>query len=178
MPIELSARKTEQAARLLVPQGVLLLLLMLNMASLPVPYANGVKNQLVLMAVYYWAIYRPTLVPPLFCFLLGLTMDVLSGFPLGLNACVLVVIQWLVRDQRKFLIAQPYIVIWAVFGLVAFGAALMQWGLIGLRHLDWVDPLPILAGTMISLFLFPVITLLLAATHRFLPDPQRSFGAA
>ena len=176
MPIDLSARKAEQTARLLVPQGVLLGLLMLNMASLPLPYANGVKNHLVLMAVYYWAIYRPTLVPPVFCFLLGLAMDVLAGFPLGVNACVLVTVQWLVRDQRKFLIAQPYIVIWAVFGLVAAMATLLEWVLMGLRDWDWQDPLPPLTGTIISLFLFPVVTLLLAATHRILPDPVRVFG--
>jgi rod shape-determining protein MreD len=166
----------EHTARLLVPHLLLMALLILNMASLPLPYADAVKNHLVLMAVYYWAIYRPTLVPPFYCFLIGLAMDVVGGFPLGLNACVLVILQWLVRDQRKFLMGQPFIVIWAAFGLVALSASLMQWGLIGIRGWEWTQPLPLMAGTMISLFLFPFVTMLLVAAHRLLPVPPRTLG--
>lgn len=176
MAFEISARQIEQSARLAVPHLLLFALLILNMASIPLPYADSVKNHLVLMAVYYWAIYRPTLVPPFYCFAMGLAMDVLGGFPPGLNACVLVLLQWLVRDQRKFLMGQPFIVIWAAFGLVALTASLMQWGLIGLRGWQWTQPMPMVAGTMISLFLFPFITMLLVATHRMLPVPPRTLG--
>ena len=176
MAIDLSARKAEHTARLMVPQALLFLFLLLSVASLPLPHANEVKNQLVLMAIFYWAIYRPTLVPPFFCFFLGLAMDVLGGFPLGLNACILVLLQWLVRDQRKSLVGQPFFVIWAVFGLVALSAALMQWGLIGLQNMSWAKPMPVVAGTVISLFLFPFITMLLVFTHRLLPVPPRTYS--
>lgn len=173
MPIDLSLKKMEYTARLMVPQLLLFVLLLLNMASLPLPYADSVKKHLVLMAIYYWAIYRPTLIPPSVCFLAGLLMDVLGGFPPGLNALVLVLLQWIVRDQRKFLISQPYIVIWAVFGLVAASASVLQWALHGLHDMHWVALLPTLAGTAISLFLFPFVTLLLVCTHRFLPATGR-----
>jgi rod shape-determining protein MreD len=176
MALDLSARKAENTARLMVPQLLLLLLLLLNVAALPLPYADSIQAHLVLMAVYYWAIYRPTLVPPSLCFAVGLAMDVLGGFPLGLNALVLVMVQWLVRDQRKFLMGQAFIVIWAAFGLVALSVSLVQWGMDGLLTLQWVPVLPMLAGTMASLLLFPIVTMLLVATHRLLPVPPRIYS--
>ncbi len=173
MAVELSFQKAENGLRFLVPQVLLFVLLLLNMASLPLPHAAAIKTHFVLMAVYYWSIYRPGLVPPVLCFIAGIVMDVLGGFALGLNAFILIVVQWLVRDQRRFLMGQPYIVIWAVFGLVAFCATMAQWGLSGLSSdMRWPEPLPIVAGTMVSLFLFPVVTVLLMLTHRILPSSR------
>lgn len=160
--------------RLAVPQLLLFLLLILNLMALPIPYAGSVKPMLVMMAVYYWSIYRPTLVPPWLCFGVGLLMDILSGMPPGLNAGILVALQWLVRDQRRFLMGQPYITIWAVFGFVMLVTALAEWVLFGLA-LDWAPIMPVMAAVLLSLFLFPIVTLLLVFTHRLLPVPSRSY---
>ena len=168
-------RRMENIVRLMVPQALLILLLFLNMASVPLPYAGLVKAHFVLMAVYYWSIYRPGLVPPFLCFALGLAMDVIGGAALGLNALVFILVQWIVRDQRRFLMGQPYIVIWAIFGLVALCATVLQWGLNGLAGgMQWPELLPVIAGTMVSLPLFPLVTLILVLTHRLLPMPPRS----
>ncbi len=96
-------RKIQSTARLAIPLILLGLMILLGLLSLPVPYAGSARPALVLMAVYYWAIYRPTLVPPFLCFAAGLLTDILSGMPLGLNALVLVIVQWIVRSQRRFL---------------------------------------------------------------------------
>ncbi|MBU0800423.1 MAG: rod shape-determining protein MreD [Alphaproteobacteria bacterium] len=160
--------------RLAVPQLLLLLLLILNLMALPVPYAGPVKPMLVMMAVYYWSIYRPTLLPPWLCFIVGLLMDILSGMPPGVNAFILVALQWLVQDQRRFLMGQPYVTIWAVFGLVMGGAALAEWVLLGLV-LGWAALTPVLAAVLLSLFLFPFVTLLLVFTHRLLPVASRTY---
>lgn len=170
---DLTFRNAENAGRLMVPHLLLLALLLLNVVALPLLPTGAVKPQFVLMAVYYWAIYRPTLLPPSFCFMIGLLMDVLSGMPPGINALVLVMTQWLVRDQRRFMMGQPYSTIWAVFGLVSVLAICAQWGMYGLVHMHWSPLLPVLSGALISLFLFPFITLLLVAAHRMLPVASR-----
>lgn len=158
--------------RLAVPQILLLLLLTLNLMALPVPYAGSVKPMLVMMAVYYWAIYRPTLVPPWLCFAVGLTMDMLSGMPPGVNAFILVALQWVVRDQRRFLMGQPFITTWAVFGLIMAAVAFAEWVLFGLAR-GWTPAMPVVAAVLLSLFLFPLVSLLLVFTHRLLPVPSR-----
>lgn len=160
--------------RLAVPQLLLFVLLALNLMTLPIPYAGSVKPMLVMMAVYYWSIYRPTLVPPWLCFCVGLLMDILSGMPPGLNAFILVALQWLVRDQRRFLMGQPYITIWAVFGFVMTTTALIEWVLFGIAF-GWAPIIPVAAAVLLSLFLFPLVTLLLVFTHRMLPTASRTY---
>ena len=170
-----SSQRLESAVRLLVPQLLLVLLLLIGLASLPVPYFGAIKPQLVIMAIYYWAVYRPTLIPPLFCFLLGLTMDIIAGGVLGINAFILVIMQWIVRDQRRFLMGQPYITIWGVFALVIFLCSAAQWLLYSMAHGAWYPPLPAGLSALISFFLFPFVTLLLNLTHRILPEDTRPY---
>ena len=151
-------------------------MLLVNVVALPLLPVGAVKPPLVLMAVYYWAIYRPTLLPPSLCFAAGLLMDILSGMPLGINALVLVMTQWIVRDQRRFLMGQPYGTIWAVFGLVSVVSVFLQWGLYGLAQAHWAPILPALGGALLGLFLFPFVTLLLIITHRMLPVASRPYS--
>jgi len=174
---DFSVKNIERTARLSLPFFALLALFMLNVTALPLPSAmGGLKPQLVLMFVYYWAIYRPTLVPPVLCFALGLLMDILAGLPLGMNALILLVVQWLVKDQRRFLMGQPYITIWAVFGLIAGLAASVQWALYGMARLHWAELMPLALGVTASLFLFPFVTMLLIAVHRVLPVATRGYN--
>lgn len=168
-------RRIEETGRLLVPHFLLLGLMVINVIALPYFPAGAMKPQFVLMAVYYWAIYRPTLLPPFFCFVVGLLMDVLTGMTPGIYAFIFVLTQWVVRDQRRFLMGQPYSTIWAVFGLVAVLSIFVQWALYGLAHLHWGPLLPVFAGALLSMFLFPFVTLLLVITHRMLPVASRPF---
>lgn len=155
---------------------LLAFLFLLNLTAIPVPHAGLIKPHLVLMAIYYWAIFRPTLVPTWLCFVVGLLLDILSGMPPGLQAFILVLAQSLVRDQRKFLMAQPYISIWAIFGVVAAMAASVQWALFGLANeMQWSAPMPVAITVLVSLCLFPVVTMALIATHRFLSPSSRSY---
>ncbi len=168
-------RQLDYMARLIIPQILLAGLLCLSFVSVPLPAMGAVKPHLVLMAVYYWSIYRPTIVPPYLCFTLGLITDVIGSTPLGLNALILIVVRWIVSDQRRFLMGQPYISIWAVFVLVATVESFVQWVLLGLASgLHWVPLLPVAASALVSFFLFPFITLLLVFTHRLLPVASRA----
>ncbi len=166
---DLSFRKIENAGRLLVPQLLLLVLLLLNVVNLPFLPTGVAKPLFVLMAVYYWAIYRPTLIPPYYCFSIGLLIDVLTGAPPGITALVLVLTQWIVQDQRRFLMGQPYSTIWAVFGLVCAISIFVQWTLHGLIQFHWSPILPVLSEALVSMLLFPFVTMLLVITHRMLP---------
>lgn len=173
---DVSWKGIEKAMRLAVPQILLVLLLLLSFVSLPLPYLGAARPCLVLIAVYYWSIYRPTLVPPVLCFAMGIVMDVLSGGPMGLNALILVAVQWIVRGQRRFLMGQSYPTIWAVFAVILVFSALAQWGLYGLAHMQWPVLVPVAGSVILSLLMFPFITLLFVIIHRILPVASRTLG--
>lgn len=176
MAIDLSFKGLENALRLMVPMIFLAFLFMLSVVALPIPDIGHIKPAYILMTIYYWSIYRPTLMPPWICFLVGLLLDLLSNLTPGVNAVIFTLVQWVVRDQRQFLMGQPYIVIWFVFAFVTAIAHMMQWGMYGLVGLHWAPLLPVAISMAATFLLFPVISLILILIHRVLPDTQRVFS--
>lgn len=176
MAIDLTLKGIENGFRLLVPLALMAVLFLFSVTAFPWSGVGLIKPQLVLIAVYYWAIYRPTLVPPYLCFFLGLLIDVISGLPLGINAIILTLVQWVVRDQRKFLMAQAHITLWAVFILISFSALAIEWAMFGLVDGTWPPFMPIMLSCVATIFLFPLVTFLLVMTHRFLPTVQNHYG--
>jgi rod shape-determining protein MreD len=163
--------KISLGGRFALPYAFMAVLFALNVIAVPYPMSGTVKIPFILMTLYYWSIYRPTLVPPPLAFCTGLLMDLLSGLPVGLNAALLVAIQWLVSDQRRFLTGQPFIVIWLGFGLLNAFATLLQWGMFGLTGLKWPPLLDLVPSIGLGFVLFPFICGLLNLTHKLLPSP-------
>lgn len=155
--------------RICVPYGVMFILFIFNMVFFSTPLSTTIEIPFVVMVVYYWSIYRPTLIPPLLVFIVGICLDSLSGFPLGLSSLVFLVIRKTVSEQRLFLTGQPFMVIWLGFGVVSALAALMQWVLFGLMHMHWTPIQPVNFTIIAGILLFPVIALLLNLSHRVLP---------
>ena len=57
----------------------IIMLLLLNLITLPVLGSDGAKLSFLLIGVYFWSIYRPSLLPYPFIFVMGLLLDFLSG---------------------------------------------------------------------------------------------------
>lgn len=170
---------TERAAllcRMIIPYGLLFVLFILNVAPLNIPIAGGgFKTCFFLMGVYYWSIFRPTLLPVAIVFACGLALDFLNGYPPGLNALIFVLVRWAVSDSRRFLMAQAFPMIWLVFGLVAFAALSAQWAIYSAVSHAFAPYLPILISVGLAMALFPLVGVCLHMTHRALPAPAQKF---
>jgi rod shape-determining protein MreD len=164
------------AFRLLLAQCVIVVFLLMNIVSLSFPHSADFKPFFLLMAVYYWAIYRPTVMPLFYTFLLGVIVDLLSDVPVGLNALILVAIQLIVRRSRLFLMGQPYMTVWIGFAVIAFCYASALWLVVSVQAIDLFRPLPF-TPAMIAMFLsilfFPLASLLLQGVHKLLPVASR-----
>ena len=73
-------------ARSLIPVTLSLLLVLGAILPLPVPYYSVVAPALPLMAVYYWSVYRPDLMPHVAVFIIGVLVDIFAGTPIGPGA--------------------------------------------------------------------------------------------
>ncbi len=151
---------------------VLFFLFVLSAFPFRIAHLGEVRPVFMLMAVYYWTILRP--VPPLAVFMVGLALDLLSDYTFGMNALILVAAQWLTGSQRKFLLGQSFLVIWAGFALIALGAGTVQWLLFTLFNLALVPAKPMLISVVLSTFLFPLLVLPLSAVHKALADDPSS----
>ncbi|PCJ98555.1 MAG: rod shape-determining protein MreD [Zetaproteobacteria bacterium] len=155
--------------RICVPYIVMFILFIFNMVFFSTPLSTTIEIPFVVMVVYYWSIYRPTLIPPLLVFIVGLCLDFISGFPVGLSSFVFMVIRKVVSEQRLFLTGQPFMVIWLGFAVVSTIGALTQWFLFGLMHVYWTPIQPVNFTIVAGILLFPVIALFLNLSHRVLP---------
>ena len=151
-----------------------LIVFLLNFVVFPLPFEPAIVPAFVVMAIFYWAIYRPSIVPPVFCFLLGIGADLIANFPLGLHALSFTLLQWFISSQRRYLMGQPYILTWLALGLSVFVIELVRWivlessdgfGAIFDNFLDFI----------ISFLLFPIVNLALVRVHKILPAGQREY---
>jgi rod shape-determining protein MreD len=151
--------------RQFVPFGITLVLLLLTAVPTRLPGFASIAPILPMMGVYYWAIYRPDLLPAWAAFVIGLLYDIVAGTPLGVNALVLLLVQGTAASQRRFFLAKSFLVSWWAFALLAGGATGLSWLLITLLSARAIEPSPVLFQYLMTLGLFPVLTWLLARTQ-------------
>lgn len=141
-------------------------LVLLSVMPLGLSGSGAIRPAFVLMAVYYWAIYRPYMLSPLGAFLAGLALDLLTGGPTGLQALILLVVGLVTATQQKFMLSQRFGVMWACFALVALVNGVVQWLVFGLVNLQMTAFKPVLVSAAISGLLFPAIALPLYMINR------------
>jgi rod shape-determining protein MreD len=163
-------------ARRALPYGLMAFFLMINGVAFPIAALSGLKAPLFLMGLYYWSVYRPSLIPPWMAFVAGIIADMAGGMPLGINAAIFLMAQWIITDQRRFLMAQPFVVVWFVFLFVLAFAACAGWILFGVTGGGWAPVKPLFYSSVLGMILFPAACILLHATHRILPDADLEGG--
>ena len=148
----------------------LLLLLCIFVAALPtgIPQFADITPFLSLMAVYYWSIYRPDLLPVYIVFLAGLVQDVVTGGPIGMMALVLILVHGIGVSQRRVFLGKSFPVEWWGFGLVAIGAGAVAWILTSLYFVHLLDPKFIAVQALLTVAVYPLVTRLFSRASRAL----------
>lgn len=156
--------------RFTVPYIVMLVLYILNLTFLSFPLSLSLEPPFTLMAIYYWSIYRPKLVPVWLVFMAGILFDFISGVPVGVHAFIFVAARWIVTDQRLLLSSQSYAAVWIGFIVVNLIAVAVEWFLFGLIQFQWSPLQPAALMFASGVLLFPAVSLVLHLAHRVLPD--------
>lgn len=164
-------QRIDRGLRGLTPLLLTLALTFVTVLPLRVPGLTPVTPVVTLIAVYYWSIYRPDLLPLAATFLIGIMQDTLSGAPLGLSSLVLLLVQGVVVSQRRFFHGKTFLVEWWGFMLVAPVALLMTWFLASLYHGLFVAPRPLGFQLLLTIALYPALTWLFARAQHYLLRP-------
>ncbi len=163
--------------RFSVPYAAIFFLFTLNLVSFSAPLSTKIEIPFFLMCIYYWSVYRPTLIPPFLVFASGLYFDLLSGMPLGLNAFLFLLVRHFVTEQRLLLTSQTFVVIWIGFMIVAAACIVVQWGLFGLINMYWTPHMPMLLMILAGVLIFPAVSLILNLSHKVLPTLRDHYTA-
>lgn len=153
-------------ARGIVPTALALFLVLFSAVPLHLPHFLSLGASLALIAVYYWSVHQPSLMPLPAVFLIGLISDCFGGAPVGVGVLVLLVVHRLVTAQRRLLLGASFVVIWWGFMMVAAAATAAAWLAACLLDMGLVDPAPALFSYLLSLFLYPAVSFVFSLVQR------------
>lgn len=153
-------------ARGLSPFALTLAFLMAAAVPLRIPDLSPILPAVGLIAVYYWIVHRPDLMPAWAVFLLGLIQDLLGGGPLGVGPFVLLVVYAAVASQRRVFAGGGFFLLWLIFLPLAAGAFLLSW-LFGSLILDQAIPLrPVFFQFLTTIAFYPCLTWIFIQAQR------------
>lgn len=146
------ARRIWYSLPLIVTAAITLL------ALVPFRPFNGAipAPDIVLAAVFYWAIFGPAFFPAWAVFALGLAQDFATGAPLGFWAFVYLIAYAFTLSQRVFFIGRSGMGVWFGFMLVALLTAAVAWVLGSMVFGRFVPITPILLQTIVTIVVYPV----------------------
>jgi rod shape-determining protein MreD len=165
-------RRLDIMARYCVPGGTTLLLVVLATAPFGLPGQAQLQPALTLSCVFFWSLFRPLAMSAPVVFAIGLFADLLGLAPVGVSMVVLLAAHGLALVWRRGLARQGFLTIWAVFGLVAFAAALAAWALTSLLLLRLLPVAPALFQFVLSAAVYPAVAAIFLHAHRGVANPE------
>ena len=162
-------QRLDLVGRMLTPSLIVVALVIISVLPLHIPGYSPVIPSLVLMAVYYWVLHRPDLLPAVAVFFIGILHDILTGGPLGVQASILLVAYWVTGSQRGLFLEKSFLVVWWGFMMIAAGAAIMQWILMSLIFGTLIVPQPAVFAYLLTVATYPLFAWAFARAQRTLP---------
>jgi len=150
-----------------------ILLLLVMVLPYKIAYFDNLMPFLTLIAVYYWSVFKPGLLPISAVFALGLLQDILSGGPLGMMALLLVVVRVIVLNQGRNFLERDFLFNWLVFVLMAFIFGLFSWAVASYYLREAQNFWNILGQSILTIAVFPVVVWLLGLVRAGLKSENR-----
>lgn len=147
--------RLDRLARNLIPFALSAVLTLFSSLPFQIPGYGQVAANFTLMAVFYWSVYQPALMPLVAVFAVGLLQDLIVGTPIGTNAMVLVLVHTIVTRQGRVFLSRSFLVLWWGFAMVALGSVALGWALISALNFALLAPMPGLFQFVLTAVLFP-----------------------
>lgn len=155
-------------ARALTPFVLTVLLLLVSLTPVRSPYLAPVIPSIALIAVYYWSVFRPDLMPSGAVFAIGLLHDLVGVAPLGTGILALLAVHAAVGAQRKFFATAGFGLLWLAFAVLAAGAQLFIWLLSCALIGRIVDLAPAVLQYAVTLAIYPCLFWLFGRAQQLL----------
>jgi len=165
-------RRLDVAARMSVPAGLTVAVLLVLAAPFGFPGQPEVQRASALCAVFFWSLFRPTSMPPAAVFLLGLLADLLSYAPPGVTVLVWLLAHGLALRWRRSLVRLGFVLVWFAMVSVACGAAALEWALTSLLTFRLLPPGAAFFEAALGVGLYPIVAVALTHVHQTLAEPD------
>jgi rod shape-determining protein MreD len=158
--------RVNNGAGRMLPVITTLMAALISVLPVQIPGYAALTPVFTLMAAYHWTIYRPDLLPPLALFAIGLTEDLLSGSPIGVNALLLLMTRSSVLGYRKYFINRNFPFVWSGFTTLTVIALFGLWALHCLLDLSLLDTRNTIIRAALTVAMFPLASFTLGRAQR------------
>ena len=162
------AQRLDAWARHMMPAVTTMFLALLNVVPLGIPALSDVMPVVMMMAVFYWSVYRPDLMPPVVVFFLGLSQDILVGNPTGLMALTLLAVHGVTQTQRQAFLGKPFFVAWLGFAVISAGGFLLMWLITCILAAELLLTPAVVFQFALTTVSFPLAAWVFVRVHRYL----------
>lgn len=128
---------------------------------------------LPLMAIYFWTMRNPRLMPPIAIFLIGLFQDFVTGGPVGLWALAYLLSTAIMATQREIFIGRGRTSLWVGFMLAILITTVLVWVIARLSL--GAAPFAARLGMemLITLIFYPAVGRIFSLVHRATNQSRR-----
>jgi len=149
-------QRLDQRVRHALPFVVTFLLILLVATPTRLPGFATIAPQLPLVAIYYWAIYRPDLLRPWMAFALGAVADIVGGTPVGISSLVFLAVIGVAGTQRRVL-GRSFLMAWWGFAMIGAGAVLLEWAMCSLILGALLPPQAAIFQFLMTMAFYPLL---------------------
>lgn len=167
-------QQLDGAARSAFPVTTAAIMLLLLSAPLGLPGQPQLQAAVALSCVFFWSVYRPSMMTPPSIFALGLLTDLLSLSPIGVSVLTLLTAHGVALRFRRALFDQGFLVVWLAFLAVAAGAAALNWLLSCLLTFRLLPAGPALLLFGVTAGFYPALAALFTRSQRELAETERA----
>ncbi|MBQ3817620.1 MAG: rod shape-determining protein MreD [Acetobacter sp.] len=151
-------QQLDKIARHMLPTLFALLTIIFLSSPLPIPGSTELLSATIINTVFFWSLWRPSGMPVLNVFLIGIFMDLTGSAPLGINTLTLLLMYGVVDYYRFYLIRFRFVIIWCIISLIGLSIAIMQWLLTCLLRFYIFNPIPILFEASLCTGIYPLFS--------------------
>lgn len=148
--------RIDGVARQSIPFALALLLVLMSALPAALPAFREAGPSWVLIAVFYWSVYRPDLMPVQAAFVLGLLQDFLLGTPPGLSALIYVAIRGCAGIVARHATGRSFLKAWMLFTAAATIAAIVRHLLVVVWHEQLVSPTLAVVQLLLTVGAYPL----------------------
>jgi len=149
-------QRLDQRIRQGFPFVTVLIAILIVATPTRLPGFASVAPQLPLIAVYYWAIFRPDLLRPWAAFALGAVADIVAGTPLGVSSLVYLGVLAVAGSQGRVL-GKTFLMAWWGFAMTSAGALLIEWMMSSVIMVTLLPARALLFQYLMTLTVYPLL---------------------
>ena len=167
-------RRLDIASRHAMPVFGTLIIMLLTQAPFRLASQAALLPAVTVIAVWFWSLARPASMPPPAVFMLGVLLDLMGYLPLGVGVLILLAVQGAALRLARPLAPRGFLLGWFVFVWIATGAAMLTWVLVSLLTFRLIAAGPAMFQTVLTVALFPALSIPLGAAHRTIAAPEQA----